>query len=39
MNEIGVLIPALIFLAAVISVGFLVSIVDFFMDLMKHDDN
>jgi hypothetical protein len=38
MNEIGVLIPALIFLAAVISVGFLVPIVDFFMELMNHED-
>ena len=39
MNEIGVLIPALVFLAVVISVGFLVSIIDFFMDLFGHEEN
>jgi hypothetical protein len=38
MNEIGLMMPALIFLAAVISVGFFVSIFDFFMDLFGHED-
>jgi len=38
MEEIGVMMPALIFLAVVMSVGFLVSIIDFFMDVYKNNE-